>query len=120
MANTFSKIAFSESTNGKQILVAGTTSGSATPIHTAIAGTTSWDEVWLYAYNESNAAVNVSILWGGIAEPDNVSRVTVQPQSGRTLLIDGGIIQNSLVVSAYAQVTNVILISGYINRITPV
>ena len=45
---TYSKAHFSQSTNGRGILVAAT-STPGTLIHTAVAGTSDIDEVWIYA-----------------------------------------------------------------------
>jgi hypothetical protein len=53
---TFSKKKFSESTDGLPIKIAATDIGSADTIHTAITGTTGFDEVWLYAQNSSESA----------------------------------------------------------------
>jgi hypothetical protein len=115
---TYTKLPLSASVNGQQILVAANTSGSATPIHTAVAGTTSYDEIWLYAYNESTSSILTSILWGGTSEPNNVNRITVGPQLGRLLIADGKLLQNGLTVSAYSSIPNVILVDGFINRIS--
>ncbi len=50
---TYSKVLLSGSTNGKGIKIAS----SSTTVHTAIAGTSSIDEIWLYAVNSSAADV---------------------------------------------------------------
>ena len=117
--STFTKNPLSASTNGKQILVVHTTNGTADTIHTATAGTTNWDEVWLYVYNDSALAVTINILWGGTTEPDNVIRALVAGQSGRYLLCDGMILQNGLIIKAYASVASKILIDGFVNHIVP-
>lgn len=119
MANTFLKLPLSASINGKRILIAATGSASATPLHTAVAGTSAIDEVWLYAYNDATSSLTLNILWGGIVEPDDVNRVTIASRTGRTLVVDGQILQNELTISAYAQMGNMINIDGFINRITP-
>jgi len=115
---TYSKIPLSGSLNGKQIIITAVTSGSANPIHTAIAGAVSMDEVWLYAYNDATASVQVNVLWGGTVEPNNVYRSTILARSGRTLIADGMLIQNGNLISAYAQVSASIMIDGFVNRIT--
>jgi hypothetical protein len=114
---TFSKKFLSGSTNGKQILVSATTNGGANTIHTAVSGTSSADEVWLYAYNDNTTAVQLTFLWGGTTEPDNAIRITLTPQTGRTLICDGMILQNSLVVKAYASVASKVTIDGFVNSI---
>jgi hypothetical protein len=114
---TFTKKLLSGSTNGKQIKVVGTASGSATTIHTAVAGTGSFDEVWIYAYNGNGTAVVLTLLFGGTTEPDNQIRATLSPQSGRVLLCDGMLLQNGLVISAYCNVANEVEIDGFVNNI---
>jgi hypothetical protein len=113
---TYTKLPLSGSVSGKRILISATVSASATPIHTTPVGTTSIDEIWLYAYNETTASLQVSILWGGTIEPNDVVRTTIPSKSGRVLLEDGHLLQNGLTVSAYAQVTNWITIDGFVNR----
>ena len=113
----YSKLPLSGSVNGKQILVTSTTSGSATQIHTAVAGASSMDEIYLYAYNEATSSVQLSILWGGTVEPNNVFRTSIPSKSGRTMLSDGMLLQNSLIISAYADAANFINIDGFVNRI---
>jgi hypothetical protein len=117
---TFAKTKLSGSTNGKQILVTVTTNGTAQTIHTAVAstGTNTWDEVWLYAYNDNATVVVLTLLWGGTNEPDNVLRVSLAGQSGRLLVCDGMILQNSLIIKAYASVASKVTIDGFVNSIT--
>lgn len=117
---TFSKQILSGSTDGKAIKVAATAS-SGTTIHTASTTTTTLDEVWLYAQNTSTSAVKLTIQWGGTATPDDDIELTVGAESGLILVIPGLILKGNstaLVVRAFAATTNVITISGYVNRIT--
>ena len=116
--STFSKLPLSASTNGMQILITGTASGSATPIHTAVGGTSSWDEIWMYAYNDATMSLNLNINWGSLAEPANVVRTTLASRSGRVLIVDGKLLQNGLLVSAYATTGSWISVDGFVNRIT--
>ena len=117
MAN-YTKLPLSGSVTGKQILISGTTSASATPIHTAIAGTDALDEVWIYAYNEAATNMSCSILWGGTTEPADVNRITITPQSGRILIVVGKLLQNGLQIKAYASNSSSVVIDGFVNRIT--
>lgn len=115
---TFSKIALSGSTNGKQIKV-GATSTPGTTIHTAGSGTTNYDEVWIYAMNNHTSSVNLTIEWGGTTSPDDLVQMSIPSKQGIYLVIPGWVIQNSLVVKAFAGTTNVISIGGWVNRIAP-
>lgn len=114
---TYSKQLLSGSTNGQPILIAAT-STPGTLIHTAVSGTTSFDEIWLYAQNTDTTARKLTIQYGGTTSPNNLFELTVDPESGLTIVIPGLILNNSLIVRAFAATTNVITLSGYVNRIT--
>ena len=114
---TFSKELLSGSTNGKSIKVVATAS-AGTLIHTAIAGTSSEDEVWLYAHNTSASAVKLTLEWGGVASPDDLIEINIGAEgTGLILIAPGILLQNSLVIRAFAGTANVINIFGYVNRI---
>jgi hypothetical protein len=114
---TYSKVLLSGSTNGKQIKVVETATAGTT-IHTAVSGTSSLDEIWLYAINSSASNVKLTIEWGEANAPDGNIEVTIPAEDGYMLVVPGLLLQNSLVVKAFAGTANVILINGYVNRIT--
>lgn len=120
---TFSKVLLSGGSQGRSIKIAATTAGSAgTTIHTTGTSASVIDEVWLYATNSSVANVVLTIQWGGVTSPDNEIKVTIPPTAGLTLVIPGLILTGTgsagNTISAYAGTTNVITVSGYVNRIT--
>ena len=115
MATTFTKVILSGSTSGKQIKVAATATAGTT-IHTAHA--TSLDEIWLWAVNSSTTAVKLTVEWGEATAPDGNIEVTVPGESGYLLVVPGLILTGSLVVKAFAGTTNVLLVNGFVNRIT--
>jgi hypothetical protein len=109
----------SGSTDGKQIKVAA----SGTPgtlIHTcrAVTGVNNWDEIWIWANNSSTSGVKLTIEWGGVTSPDDTLEITIPPESGDVLIIAGKILQNGLLVRAFAASGNVINISGFVNEIS--
>jgi hypothetical protein len=116
---TVVKRKLSGSTNGKAIKVAATAT-LGTTIHTAVAGTTAgtYDEIWLWAYNHNTSAVVLTIEGGGAGVPDDIMMVTLAPQSGWIPLEPGFILQNGLVVTAFASVANKVTIRGWVNAIT--
>jgi len=114
---TYSKVKLSGSTNGKAIKVVAT-STAGTTIHTAGAGATNWDEVWLYAVNSDTTARKLTLEWGEATAPDGNIELTIPAESGLVLVAPGLLIQNELVVKAFAAAANVVLIHGYVNRIT--
>jgi hypothetical protein len=114
---TYSKQLLSGSTNGKGILVAATAS-AGTVIHTAVSGTSSLDEVWLYAHNTSASSVKLTLEWGGVTSPNDLIEVTIPVDgTGLVLVAPGILLQNGLIVRAFAGTGNVINIFGYVNRI---
>jgi hypothetical protein len=118
---TFSKEKLSGSTQGKAIKVSATASVGTT-IHATGTSATIQDEIWLYAYNSSAAAVVLTIQFGGTTAVDNDIKLSIPATSGLTLVVPGLILTGTgsaaNTVAAYAATTNVITISGYVNRIT--
>ena len=114
---TFTKKTLSASTDGKAIKVAATATAGTT-IHTGSATATTLDEVWLYAVNSSASSVKLTFEWGEATAPDGNIELTVQPEAGLVTVIPGLLLQNSLVVRAFAATANVICVHGFVNRIT--
>jgi len=114
---TFTKSLLSGSTNGKNIKVVATAT-LGTTIHTAVAGTSSLDEIWLYAVNTDTTDRKLTIEFGGATSPDDLIEYTVPAEDGLKLIVPGLLLQNSLVVTAFAATANVIEINGYVNAIT--
>jgi hypothetical protein len=115
MATTFTKVILSGSTSGKQIKVAATATAGTT-IHTAHA--TALDEIWLWAVNSSTTAVKLTVEWGEATAPDGNIEVTIPGESGYLMVVPGLVLTGSLVVKAFAGTANVLLVNGYVNRIT--
>lgn len=113
----YSKVKLSGSTNGKPIKIVAT-STPGTTIHTAVAGSSDWDEIWLYAFNSSDDVATLTLEWGGTSAPDQNIVVALPPKSGLIPVVPGLLLQNSLAVAAFASVANVITINGFVNRIT--
>lgn len=111
----FSKELLSGGTNGKNIKVAPTATPGTT-VHTAHA--TAKDEIWLWATNSDTTARKLTIEFGGTSSPDDTIEITIPPESGPVLVIPGWLLTNSLVVKAFAATANVVLVNGFVNRIT--
>lgn len=109
------KVKLSGGTDGKNIKVVQT-STAGTTIHTAHA--TSLDEIWLWAVNSSATDVKLTIEWGEATAPDGNVEITIPGESGAIPVIPGWLLTNSLVVKAFAGSANVILLNGFVNRIT--
>lgn len=114
---SISKQILSGSTNGRLIQVTATTSGGANTIHTAVSGTATVDEINLYAINVGTSDVLVNIEFGGTGAANEIDFV-IPAQVGQVQVVEKLLLQNSLVVKAYAATGSVINIGGYVNRIT--
>lgn len=112
---TFTKLKLSSSTDGKGIKVVATATPGTT-IHSA--HLTDLDEIWIYAVNSSASPVKLTLEWGEVTAPDGNIEVTIPGESGLYLIVPGLLLTNSLVVKAFAGTANVILIHGFVNRIT--
>ena len=114
---TYSKVKLSGGTTGKNIKVVPTATAGTT-IHTAVAGTSDLDEVWLYACNTDSTDRKLTIEYGGVTSPDDLTEVTITAEAGWVLVCPGLLLQNGLVIKAFAAAANVVMINGYVNRIT--
>jgi len=119
---TFSKITLSSSTDGRPIKIAATAiATSPTLIHTGSTTATTYDEVWIYAQNNHTADVALRLGFGGTTDPDDIIEFTVKTKAGLYLIVPGLVLKGNstaLTVRAAAGTTNVISLSGYVNRIT--
>lgn len=115
---TYTRQLLSGSTNGKPVKVAAGTSPGTT-IHTAVSGTSSFDEVYAWAANTSAAAVTLTVEFGSTTDPDGLitKAMPLPPNSPPIPVLTGQVLQNSLVISVFASVQNVVTMTGYVNRI---
>ena len=116
---TYSRILLSGSTSGKSIKVAQTAT-AGTLIHTAVSGATSFDEIYLWVTNTDTSARTLTIEWGGVTDPDNLltKAFSVSASNLPFLVVPGIVLNGGLIVRAFASVANVLLITGYVNRIS--
>jgi hypothetical protein len=117
MPTTFTKQLLSGSTNGRPIKVAAT-STPGTTIHQAITGTSDLDEIWLYAFNSDTTDRKLTIEWGGTTSPDDTIEITIKAEAGLVVIVPGLLLQNSLYVRAFCETANVVMVTGFVNRIT--
>jgi hypothetical protein len=116
---TYTKVILSGSTNGKGIKIAQTAT-AGTLLHTAVAGTTDLDEIYISLINNHTIPVEVTIEWGEATVPDGTIKQTIPAKSGLYPIIKGMLLQNGLEVRAFAAVANVVIAHGYANRIVSV
>jgi hypothetical protein len=115
---TVAPLVLSGSTDGRGIKVVATATAGTT-IHTASATATNYDEIYIYAYNGHTSDVVLTIEFGGVTVPDDNIIQTIPFKKGLYLAVPGLKIKGNatpLVVRAFASVTNVIVITGWVNR----
>ena len=120
---TFSKQLLSASTDGRAIKVVATAiASSPTLIHTGSSTASTFEEVWIYAQNNHSADVALRLGFGGVTDPDDIIEYTIKTKGGLYLVVPGLILKgnasSALTIRAAAGTTNVISLSGYVNRIT--
>jgi hypothetical protein len=117
---TFAKLLLSGSPQGRQIKV-GATASQGTTIHATGTSASVIDEVYIYAHNSATSAVVLTIQFGGTSSPDDNIALTLPARSGLTLVVPGlpltGTGSVASTVCAFASTANVVMISGYIDRI---
>lgn len=115
---SYSRQLLSGSTNGRAIPVAATAT-AGTLIHTAVSGTTSYDEVYLFASNVTAAAATLTIEWGGVLDPGDhmVKAISIPANSPPIPIATGQSLQNGLVVRAFSGTASAINLTGFVNRI---
>tara|TARA_R110002126_G_scaffold62404_1_gene160682 strand:+ start:61 stop:423 length:363 start_codon:yes stop_codon:yes gene_type:complete len=117
---TFSKTILSQSSDGRGVLVSATAT-AGTLIHTGSTTATTIDEVWLYAVNTSASDVKLTIEWGEATAPNGNIEYTVKAENGLYLIVPGLLIKGNataLTIKAFAATGNVIVLHGYVNKIT--
>lgn len=117
----YTKRLLSGSISGKPISVASTAT-PGTLLHTAIAGTDGFDEVYLFVSNLTGSAATLTIEWGGTADPgDHISKaVSVPANTGPTGVVLGLPVNGGVEIRAFSGTGAALNITGYVNRIAVV
>lgn len=118
---TFTKRELSGSTDGRMIKVAATAT-AGTLIHTATTGNTTsddYDEIYLWAMNSDTTVRKLTIEFGGVTSPDDLIEVFIEPEAGLVQVVPGLPLNNTVVVRAFCSTANVVMMVGYVNRISP-
>ena len=116
---TFTRELLSGSTSGRPIPVAATAT-PGTLIHTAVAGATSYDEVYIWASNVTAAPATLTLEWGGVTDPAShmVKGYVIPANSAPMAISVGQVLNEASVVRAFSTTTNTVNVTGYVNRIT--
>lgn len=116
---SYSRQLLSGSTSGRNIPVAATAT-PGTLVHQAIAGATGFDEVYAWVANVTNAARLLTIEWGGVGDPADhmVKQLSIPANSPPIPIMTGQVLQGGLNVRAFADASNALNITGFVNRIS--
>lgn len=114
---TWTKAVLSGSTHGRPIKVAQAATPGTT-IHTAGAGTTddNMDEVWLWCTNTDVVERQLTLEWGGTTAPDDNLLFRIPPKTTYKVAA-GWVLRNALLVKAFADAANVLVLQGHVNQI---
>jgi hypothetical protein len=111
----------SGSTSGAPVVVAATSIGSGTTIHTAVSGSTSFDSITLVVTNTDTAVRTLTLGWGGTTDPDSLiyKGVSIPASSGAIPIVTGLRLNGGLIVKAASDSASKLLIDGTVDRYTP-
>ena len=109
---------FSGSTNGRPIPIAATAT-PGTLIHTAVAGTAAFDEIYLWVANVTNAAATLTVEFGGVGDPGDhlVKAYSIAANSGPIPIALGQRLQGGVIVRAFSPTASALNATGYYNRV---
>lgn len=104
----------SGSTDGRPIKV-GPTATPGTTIHTAQSSATDLDVIEVQVYNADVVDRTITFECGGTTSPDDHVKRTIP--AGETVSVPVPPLRNSLILKAFASATNVLIVSGRVQRI---
>lgn len=116
---SYSRQLLSGSTNGRAIPIAATAT-PGTLLHTALAGTTGFDEIYVWVSNVTGSAATLTIEFGGVTDPGDhlVKQYSIPANSPPIPIITGQVLQNGLVLRAFSGTASALNASGFVNRIS--
>lgn len=115
---SYSRQILSASGGGRTIPI-GATATPGTLIHTALAGTTGFDELYIWVSNVTGSAATLTIEWGGVGDPTDhmVKAFSIPANSPPIPVATGQVLQNGVLVRAFSGTANALNVTGYVNRI---
>lgn len=115
--STVSKLKFSGSSDGEPVLITATSSTGAITVHTCAtsAGDATYDEIYLWGYNNATGNINLTIEYGDTSHP---IIHTLTAKAGNTIVLPGQIGNTALVIKAFKSAAGTVGVSGFVNRIS--
>lgn len=114
----YSRVLLSGSTSGQPIPVAATAT-PGTLLHTAVAGSAAFDEIYLWASNVTAVTATLTVEWGGVADPAShiVKAYSIAANSAPQAIAVGQAVNGGLAVRAFSGTASAINVTGFVNRI---
>lgn len=108
----------SGSANGRPIPVVATAT-AGTLLHTAVGGTTAFDELYMWASNVTTAPATLTVEFGGVADPGDhlVKAYNIPANSPAIPIAVGQRVQGGVAVRAFGGTASAINVTGYYNRV---
>jgi len=113
--------------NNGSIIVHGTDIANRDLVHETDTGSSSYEEVYLWAYNDGEEEVELTIEFGGLSnningnaiafQKDRSLKIKVPSRQGLFNIFNGLILQNSSRVTAFAAYSPAITLRGHVNKI---
>ena len=113
--------------NQTSVLIAGTSASTRTVVHQTLSSDSIYEEIHLWAYNDSEQDIDLTIEFGGVSsninqndaifQGDKSFKIRVPSRQGLMNVISGLLLKNSTRVTAFANESNKIYLSGHVNRI---
>jgi hypothetical protein len=115
---TYSRLLLSGSTSGRPIAVAATAT-PGTSLHTAVAGASSFDEVYLWVSNVTGSAATLTLEWGGVSDPGDhmVKAYSIPANSAPIPIAVGQVVNGGVAVRAFSGTASALNVTGFVNRI---
>ncbi len=117
---TYTKVLLSGSSQGQPILIAATSSPGTT-IHSTGTSGSIIDNVTLYAHNTDTTARKLTVELGGTGTANTIE-VTIPAEAGLMLVLPQlpltGTGSAAKTVAAFCATTNVVAVSGFVDRIS--
>lgn len=107
----------SGSSNGTPINTLATNSTGATTIHTftASTGANTWDEIYLWGFNNGTGNVNITLEYGSTTA---IIVQTLYPKAGNTPILPGTVGNAGTVLKAFKSGTTSMGLIGFINSVS--
>ena len=113
--------------NNGSIVINGTEPANRTLVHQTDSGSSSYEEVYLWAYNDEDYALDLTIEYGGLSNNINGGaivyhknrsiKIKIPSRQGLFNIFNGIILQNSSRITAFSNGAGKVVLRGYVNKV---